>query len=466
MPSLLDFYRSRFGNAVKRQGNGWNGPCPLCGGVPGRSDRFMVWPDRDQGLGDTCAKHGLTGVWSCRQCGKSGDTIAYLMLTEDMDFKAALAELGIEGGRRSFRRRPAPAEPPIAGSHFTPAPLQRPSAKWGEYAAKLLDEAAEAIKTEQPALRWLASRGIPPAAVARYRIGYVREDGSKYPGRWRARSALGLEPKEGDDGRMRDKIFIPRGIIIPSFAVDGSIMNMRIRRLKADISRPMANGRLPPKYLEIEGSSTAPMFLRAPGADSMTAYFITEAELDAVLIHYAAGACVGAVAVRTNRGKPDAALHGKLLASVRICVALDFDEAGAAGVPWWEDTYRQAVRWPVPDGKDPGDAFHLGVDISEWVAAGLPESIALPEFYGQADISLSGQEYMGERGKKDDEGDKREKEVDRKMHTSVDKARVEAPMEVSCRTQPDVLVGRTCEYDVAFEEFARHEDPFYYLNKV
>ncbi len=76
---LLDLYQSRFGSVVKRQGKGWNGPCPLCGGEPGKSDRFMVWPDRAESLGEVCATHNITGIWSCRQCGASGDTIAYLM---------------------------------------------------------------------------------------------------------------------------------------------------------------------------------------------------------------------------------------------------------------------------------------------------------------------------------------------------------------------------------------------------
>ena len=26
--TLLDYYKSRFGEAVKRQGGAWNGPCP------------------------------------------------------------------------------------------------------------------------------------------------------------------------------------------------------------------------------------------------------------------------------------------------------------------------------------------------------------------------------------------------------------------------------------------------------
>lgn len=46
---------------------------------------------------------------------------------------------------------------------------------------------------------------------------------------------------------------------------------------------------------------------------------------------------------------------------------------------FWEKTYPAALRWPTPEGKDPGDACKLGVDIREWVAAALPASTALPQ---------------------------------------------------------------------------------------
>ncbi len=167
--TLLDLYKSRFGTAVKQQGNGWNGPCPLCGGEPGRSDRFMIWPDRDENLGETCAENGIKGIWSCRRCYGGGDTIAYLMQVEGMDFKASLAELGIEGGRRGHRRRPAPAEPRRASDAFTPKSCTEPSSEWRAYADKLLDEATAAIEKQPQALEWLAGRGIPIEAVKKYR---------------------------------------------------------------------------------------------------------------------------------------------------------------------------------------------------------------------------------------------------------------------------------------------------------
>ena len=156
---LLELYQSRFGAAVKRQGNGWNGPCPLCGGEPGKSDRFIVWPNRAESLGETCASHSITGIWSCRQCGASGDTIAYLMKIDGLDFKAALAELGIEGGRPAHRRRRALAEPRRvdAAPAWTPREWPEPSDVWCAYAAKLLAEAEERIWKQPAALNCVVS---------------------------------------------------------------------------------------------------------------------------------------------------------------------------------------------------------------------------------------------------------------------------------------------------------------------
>ena len=47
------------------KGGEWQGPCPGCGG----SDRFHVWPEKNEGEGS---------YW-CRQCEKSGDGIQFLL---------------------------------------------------------------------------------------------------------------------------------------------------------------------------------------------------------------------------------------------------------------------------------------------------------------------------------------------------------------------------------------------------
>lgn len=406
---LLDLYHSRFGQAVRRQGNGWNGPCPLCGGEPGRSDRFMIWPDRTENLGPVCAENGISGIWSCRQCGASGDTIAYLIQAEGMSFRDALGELGISGSSH-FRRR-APIEQIHTARSWEPKEFSAPSRPWQDHALRLLDEACREIWNQPQALLWLRARGICDEAILKYRLGYLEQENEKFHGRFRPRKAYGLEPKTGGDGRVRDKLFIPRGITIPTFSVKGDLINLRIRRHRSDLA---AHG---PKYHEHEGSCHSPLVLRSILPGQLAVYFITEAELDAMLIHFESGGVAGAVAVRTNRGKPDKACHELLKPAARICIALDYDSAGAEGCDFWEQTYTSAIRWPTPEGKDPGDAFAQGVDIRAWIEAGLPGSVRLPEPVsdyaeiagiddempapesGQVEASDSGSETLGERGK-------------------------------------------------------------------
>lgn len=380
MTALLDFYRMRFGEAVKKQGNGYNGPCPLCGGEPGKSDRFIIWEDRSDNIGKVCAEHRIAGVFSCRQCGQHGDTVAYLMKIEGMSFREALAELGIEA-QQNKRRLRAPKEPPRVQT-WIPKAHPLPSDTWMAYATKLVDEAQERIFHEPAALKWLAKRGIDDAAIRAYGIGYLQGEG-RYPGRYRSRSALGLEPKKGADGQTKTKLFIPRGIVIPSFSPDQRVLNIRIRRPKPDLTTTRS-----PKYMELEGSSRAPLFLPSSRPAQLSACFVTEAELDAILIHHTSHGQVGAMAVRTNRGKPDAPTHQVLEQAALLCLALDYDTAGAEGLDFWLTTYPSATEWPTPEGKDPGEAFALGVDIAEWIAAALPSSMPQPS--GQVDAISSG----------------------------------------------------------------------------
>jgi hypothetical protein len=48
-----------------------------------------------------------------------------------------------------------------------------------------------------------------------------------------------------------------------------------------------------------------------------------------------------------------------------------FDEGGMKGNLFWRSIYPQLLFWPVPEGKGPGDAIKLGLDLRRWVEAGL-----------------------------------------------------------------------------------------------
>ena len=84
---------------------------------------------------------------------------------------------------------------------------------------------------------------------------------------------------------------------------------------------------------------------------------------------------VGALGSAAN--KPSARVFYELKKAHRILVALDYDAAGLEAWQWWEHEFDQARLWPVPVGKDPGEACQAGVDIKTWVFQGLPPSITM-----------------------------------------------------------------------------------------
>jgi DNA primase len=103
-------------------------------------------------------------------------------------------------------------------------------------------------------------------------------------------------------------------------------------------------------------------------------FSVVESELDAILIHQEAGDLVGVVAMGSAQAKPDRETHEHLARSSRILLCLDADEAGArAARRFWRPTYGDGKvrRWPVPLGKDPGEALGKGLSVRAWIEAGL-----------------------------------------------------------------------------------------------
>jgi len=111
--------------------------------------------------------------------------------------------------------------------------------------------------------------------------------------------------------------------------------------------------------------------LRALGVDPaiQNAGGVVESVLDAIRISQEAGDL--AIATGTSRGKPDDAAMVILKAAPAVLVALDFDGAGKAAWPWWKETFRISVPWPVPFGKDVGDLLGTPGLIRAWIEAGL-----------------------------------------------------------------------------------------------
>lgn len=358
--NLLDHITSsgrQYKKASTEKGGEYHGPCPKCGGT----DRFHIWPNQSD--------HGT--FW-CRICGQAGDAIEYLMKFDGLTFPDACKAVGKDLPEHEDYQAPRFRAP--AADTFTPRETTVPADLWIQHAEKLVNWAHDQLLKNPDQLAWLAARGLDLAAVKRYRLGW--NPGEKGKDLYRVRESWGLSTVYKDDGTTKKKLWIPVGLVIPMFSADFRLQRIRIRRPEGE-----------PRYYLVPGSGTSPMIL---GAESR-AFVIVESELDAMLIHHLAGDLAGAISQGNSTAKPDSASQACLEKSLAILVALDSDQAGMQASVWWKKHYSQAERWPVPVGKDPGDAFKAGVNIREWVKAGLPPALTLPE----SPVTASSQDNSG-----------------------------------------------------------------------
>lgn len=324
------------------KGGEWQGPCPGCGG----KDRFHVWPAEQEGRGR---------YW-CRGCEKAGDNIQYLIDFEGMRFKEACEFLRINIPERPTDWRPTP---PRAKPEYVPRAPELPADLWQERAGKLIAWAQDELEKNAEVLAWLEARGITAQTARDYSLGWnPGEDGKDI---YRARTAWGLPEARRDDGRLR-ALWIPAGLVIPCI-VDGIIQRIRIRRPEGD-----------PRYYVMPGSSTPTMIL---GRDRR-AFVVVEAELDAIAV-MANNKLAGAVGLGSVSARPTAEAFEVLKRALQILVAVDYDQAGAKEMAWWKEHFTRCSRWPVPQGKDPGEAFAMGTDLDKWIRAGLPPALTIDD---------------------------------------------------------------------------------------
>jgi DNA primase len=324
------------------------GPCPFC---KDGTDRFHVWPAH--------AKRQGGGYW-CRACRASGDFCALLMKLDGLTYPQACQAAGIEA-KQFFNY----AKPRQAGAtrpeEFAPSACADPTELWQEHALKFVDQAHAALMADPAALLWLETqRGLGTETVERFRLGMNRTDA------YRARESWGLPTEIKEETGKPKKLWIPRGLVIPCFESE-RLQRIRIRRPKAALRSDSD-----PRYFVVPGSSAAIMRI----GDHRSAYVIVESELDALLIAQEAGDLAGVVAMGTSASKPDVRTYPHLSAASILLAAQDSDAAGEKGSLWWMQTFpRSAERWPMPVGKDPGDAFGA-IDVRTWVLAGLPPGSA------------------------------------------------------------------------------------------
>jgi hypothetical protein len=322
--------------------------CPSCN----NPKRFKIHPNHEG------------GVYHCHSCGKGGDTIQFLRDFMGKGFKEAADMVGKALEDRPHRHRyKSPEET---------APMMEaeekifPEERWRREAAAGVDAAHEALLSDPARLEWLAGRGLDLEAVERFKLGWIEKE--KFYGlkRW------GLPIETNERGREK-KVWLPRGYLIPQWDLAGKLTMLQVRMDKLLPAYDM-------RYYPIKGGTTTPMVI--PPEPSLpperTAWVIVESRLDALLIARHVGDLVGVMAQGNNSANPCRSAIHLLDASPRILNALDYDEAGEKSFEKWARRFKTARRWPVPEGKDPGEYFeeHHG-DIREWILAGLPPGLKI-----------------------------------------------------------------------------------------
>jgi len=342
MQNVLELLKSK--GIETRQASGTHGgeyhsPCPGCAG----RDRFHIWPQQNNGDGS---------FW-CRGCGKGGDSITFLMEFNGLTYPEACRALDRPLSSAPSLQTP---RPPATHRRRTRQPETRPAADpppklWAEKAAKMVTWAHNQLLDNKDQMAYLVGRGIREDTVKVHRLGWMPKD------MWRPRESWGLDTIKKANGQKK-RLWIPGGILIP--LLDGDrVLRIRIRRPEGE-----------PRFYALPGSDMRFMVLR-PGN---RAYVILEAELDALLVDQEAGDLTGTVALGSSNIKPDPEAARHLQAAAVILNALDYDDAGEKAQAWWSDRYPQNEHWPVPAGKDPGEAFQEGINLREWITAGLPKA--------------------------------------------------------------------------------------------
>jgi hypothetical protein len=272
-----------------------------------------------------------------------------------MGFREACGHLNIRLPDRpiQYRRSPVADTKPA----FIPETHDAPVDLWQEKAEKFVAWSQENLAQNGDILAWLAGRGINAETAAAYRLGWnPGEDGKDI---YRARKGWGLQDIVRENGKPK-VLWIPQGLVIP-YIDDGAMLRIRIRRPEGA-----------PRYYVIPGSAMHTMIC---GRDRR-AFVVVESELDAIAV--AANSVVsGAVAVGSASAKPDALACEILRGCLQILDALDYDSAGTRASAWWQENFDNCDRWPVPRGKDPGDAYRLGTDLEQWIKAGMPPVLTM-----------------------------------------------------------------------------------------
>lgn len=346
---LLSLVGTKLKKVGSTNGGEYHGACPFCGGT----DRFIVQP------------HARNGArWFCRQCSpKGGDSIAFVQKRDGVDFKTAIAALGLSSTAQPAARKQVLRSPRIrhdATEVPAPAPLKPDyvSLNDSEYQRRADDFIAESVEQLKPkygseALDYLRGRGLSDATIGAAEIGYNPMDRNEQWG-------------EAD-------VWLPAGIVIP-WQIDEQIWRVNFRR--------MGNIEKGQRYISAKGAANG--LYNADDIRLGCTVVMVEGEFDALAIRTGAAALLprGLVAVATGSSSGAHILRwvARLSLAERVLLAFDVDENGAGdkAAAWWRAQLgNKAVRL-TPTAHDVNDMLKSGHNLVEWITSAAPELTSKP----------------------------------------------------------------------------------------
>lgn len=308
------------------QGGEYHSACPKCGG----RDRFFIQPNKKM--------KNCLGYYCCRQCGICGDAIQFGRDFLDLSFQDAVDRVqGTVPSRECFRFQFRE----IKTYHH--AQLKSPQNRWLEKAKLTVEIMHSQILLKPDILKCLEQRGIPVEAVARYKIGLNNTD------IWEDKTDWGIEGN--------GKVWLPKGILIPTAGPSRRILRLKIRRNEWQETDEF------PKYVAVPGSMNGLSIIGDTKHDIMV---VVESELDAYAIHNAIGNFAFVVAVGSNIKNPDNVTDYLARRVSILLICHDNDDAGKKMFDKWKNLYEHARGSSTPIGKDVGEAIKQGFDIRRW----------------------------------------------------------------------------------------------------
>lgn len=364
-------------HGLRRSGHRFTGPCPFCSGSK-RSDKFSLVSE--------------SGGWKCYACGEKGDLVSFLRKDFGLNCPDAHEKAGrecktpdsckSENCRFSTRRGQAPQKAsrrPTAPQPFRARVQERelptispsfPKAIWVQWAEAFVAKAHDRLLENKEEMAYLASRGIPRAAVERFSLGW-HPHVEMVPF-----ATVGLTPffDEQKDKQV-NKLWVPLGLVIPIDDFGGGLHRLRIRRPQSEREKSLPKL----KYQWLRGSGKLPMVI-TPTSGKVRGAVIVEAELDAIAIAHAHSE-VAVISIGSLGAGIDPDLKKSLDNTPVILVALDAEKKSANAIGMWKRAFRHARECFTPEAKDPGDYCQQGGDLHAWIEAALPakSSVKAPQ---------------------------------------------------------------------------------------